>query len=70
MRKRLSRLKKEHTKEFQVSYETLLFMAKVKEYGYGNSEAIKCANFAWYLLEEEDKYIPIISDIQHILRRL
>lgn len=172
MRKRLSRLKKEHTKEFQVSYETLLFMAKVKEYGYGmcsmteegvylneplndkvldvldaimkkannffltparriyskflsmylpahsilfkvlrihmcpynahktyqiwangiysaftaeeqaeiiesvdkssygNSEAIKCANFAWYLLEEEDKYIPIISDIQHIRFRL
>jgi hypothetical protein len=30
----------------------------------------RCANFAWYLLEEEDKYIPIISDIQYILRRL
>lgn len=172
MRKSFIRLRKSHKKDFQVSYQTLLFMAKVKEYAfdccsmtedgvyyneslndkavdilmdigakannfflmpplrryyspflsmylpahsiffkffrlhmcpynahktyqiwangiygaftiseqeelievvakssYGNSEAISCANFAWRLLEE-DNYIPIISDIRHIKRRL
>lgn len=41
----------------------------VAKSSYGNSEAISCANFAWRLLEE-DNYIPIISDIRHIIRRL
>ena len=84
-------MRKSHKKDFQVSYQTLLFMAKLKEYAFdccsmseeapydyyneslndkAASEAIRCANFAWRLLEEEDRYIPIISDIQHIIRRL
>lgn len=42
----------------------------VNKSGYGLHEAIKCADFAWRLLEEENNYIPIISDIQYIIRRV
>ena len=42
----------------------------VNRSSYGVHEATKCADFAWRLLEEEDNYIPIISDIQHIVRRI
>jgi len=42
----------------------------VNKSSYGVHEAIKCADFAWRLLEEENNYVPIISDIQHIIRRV
>ncbi|MBR1722992.1 MAG: hypothetical protein IJ727_11010, partial [Treponema sp.] len=53
---------------FTISEQEELIEAVAKS-SYGNSEAISCANFAWRLLEE-DNYIPIISDIRHIKRRL
>lgn len=54
---------------FTVSEQKEIIESVAKS-SYGNSEAISCANFAWRLLEEEDNYIPIISDIQHIVRRI
>ena len=42
----------------------------VNKSSYGVHEATKCADFAWRLLEEENNYIPIISDIQHIVHRI
>lgn len=54
---------------FTVSEQEEIIESVAKS-SYGNSEAISCANFAWRLLEEEDNYIPIISDIQHIISRI
>lgn len=54
---------------FTVSEQKEIIESVAKS-SYGNSEAISCANFAWRLLEEEDNYIPIISDVQYIIRRI
>lgn len=50
--------------------EQLEIIDAVNRSGYGVHEATKCADFAWKLLEDEKKYIPIISDIQCISARL
>lgn len=54
---------------FTASEQTEIIESVAKS-SYGNSEAISCANFAWRLLEDEDNYIPIISDVQYIIRRI
>lgn len=54
---------------FTVSEQKEIIESVAKS-SYGNSEAIRCADFAWRLLEDEDNYIPIISDVQYIIRRI
>ena len=63
MRKSFIRLRKSHKKEFQVSYQTLLFMAKVKEYAFGCCSMSEEAPYDYYNESLNDKAVDILIDI-------
>lgn len=63
MRKSFIRLRKSHKKDFQVLYQTLLFMAKVKEYAFGCCSMSEEAPYDYYNESLNDKAVDILMDI-------
>lgn len=51
-------------KEFQVSYQTLLFMAKIKEYAFGCCSMSEEAPYNYYNEPLNDKAVKVIGAIQ------